>query len=261
MGNFIKHYSPDLQGQSRGRRLFSYCTPEKCFSRKMRYRKKDGLNASLSGSRCEIIIKQVIHLLRRLKKSNVDVQNDWKLLVFFIGSNDQCEVSCSSDYDWNSYEKNLIEALNILKQFVPRLIVNIVENTRMSNIRFLREDNSCRKQRKMLKNQCRCAFKGTESIESMDMMFKKYNEVIAKVKMAFNNENDFAVISDPILTNQIPKNSFFSKLDCFHPSAFGHSILAIGMWNNLFKKYDEKLSKFTGEKVFCPTDADRIRID
>lgn len=61
--------------------------------------------------------------------SRVDIKNHWKLITMMIGSNDFCLDICyyeNQDKLIEDAERNMIHVLRILKENLPRTLVNVV---------------------------------------------------------------------------------------------------------------------------------------
>ena len=91
LGTFLRHYSPDLIGLSLGKHEWEFCWGFVCPER--RHPELDQLNAAQSFAMMYNLANgpgnQLEYLIKRLKDdSRVDMQNDWKLLTIYIGSND-----------------------------------------------------------------------------------------------------------------------------------------------------------------------------
>lgn len=72
----------------------------------------------------------------------------------------------------------------------------------------------------------------------MDSLIQKYNQRIEKVVLEyqkkFSNDPSFAVIADPLFSNLSIRDGWplesLSSIDCFHPAASSHEIMAVGVW-------------------------------
>lgn len=69
-------------------------------------------------------------LVKRMRSDpNVDLHQHWKIVTILIGPNDFCSDFCYQAYPERSAEnhrKELIETLRILRDNLPRTIVNVV---------------------------------------------------------------------------------------------------------------------------------------
>lgn len=65
---------------------------------------------------------------RMMSDSKVDIQNHWKLITILIGANDFCSNVCYFENPSQillDHEQNLIRALRILRDHLPRTMVNV----------------------------------------------------------------------------------------------------------------------------------------
>lgn len=69
-------------------------------------------------------------LVKRMRSDpNVDLQKHWKLVTILIGPNDFCLDFCylpDLDKSADNHRRELIETLRILRDNLPRTIVNVV---------------------------------------------------------------------------------------------------------------------------------------
>lgn len=69
-------------------------------------------------------------LVKRMRSdSKVDIQQHWKIVTILIGPNDFCSDFCYQAYPERTHEnhrRELIETLRILRDNLPRTIVNVV---------------------------------------------------------------------------------------------------------------------------------------
>lgn len=75
-------------------------------------------------------IRQAKNLVKRMRSdSRVDIKHHWKLVTMMIGSNDFCLDVCYFDDQEKlvvDAERNMIHVLRILRENLPRTIVNLV---------------------------------------------------------------------------------------------------------------------------------------
>lgn len=75
-------------------------------------------------------VHQARNLVKRMRSdSNVNMKNHWKLVTYMIGGNDFCLDICYYDNQDKVLEKaraDLILALRILRENLPRTMVNVV---------------------------------------------------------------------------------------------------------------------------------------
>ncbi|KAJ3161359.1 hypothetical protein HDU86_007141 [Geranomyces michiganensis] len=230
------------------------------------------------------------HLIRVMKTdSQIDFENDFKLLTIFIGNNDAClgclPVSAVTWLSPQAYELALRAILDRIRASIPRVVVNIMQGFNVSQVwDVTRRDGYC----ETLRNggavfECACAFlpgpAGAQTRAQMDSLIQAYNARIPLIAASYNtnkdnnaNNNDmqqhdsFAVIVDPLLRDARIQRKHLSNADCFHPTKSVHRVLARGVWENLFRRAGEKRGvedvERDGEEdgVWCPGEGDRIVI-
>jgi phospholipase B1 len=90
---------------------------------------------------------------------------------------------------------------------------------------------------------CSCALNMTERPRLLDMTKKIHQNLIALVNSRrYDTDDQFTVVVQPFMKDASPPltpegladESFFAP-DCFHFSAKGHALAAIGLWNNMVR--------------------------
>ncbi|PJF16852.1 hypothetical protein PSACC_03346 [Paramicrosporidium saccamoebae] len=254
IGNFIKHYRPDLVGQSRGNHFIELCYDGVfCAPDELAYRpKQDVFNAALSGAISATLGLETRYLLGQVVRHHaVNVTTDWKMLTLFIGNNELCHTSCDSREDGepgtaSDFELRVIATLDIIQQRLPRTLVNILLLPDMSQVEYFANNHiRCVHARRLLASICPCAMKKGEAGRwAMRRAAADYNERLKGIATRFNLQakksasetgkaRDFAVIITPVMKdmdirNDVPAH-FAAKLDCFHPSATAHRSLAMAV--------------------------------
>ncbi|XP_031640385.1 phospholipase B1, membrane-associated [Contarinia nasturtii] len=207
-------------------------------------------------------------LVKRMRSDqNVDVQRHWKLVTILIGPNDFCSDFCYLPYPEKSVEnhrRELIETLRILRDNLPRTIVNLVTPPSMKVIYQLRgKPKECVSSNHF---ECPCIF-GFKYGHLRQLYFNiitKWQAVTAEVPdlEEFTNKDDFAVINQPFLRHvRFPHVSNgnhdfkYMSVDCFHLSQKGYAIAANSLWNNMFEPYGNKSTNWKKEftEFKCPT--------
>eukprot|EP00026_Physarum_polycephalum_P012990 Phypoly_transcript_13345.p1 GENE.Phypoly_transcript_13345~~Phypoly_transcript_13345.p1 ORF type:complete len:342 (+),score=36.57 Phypoly_transcript_13345:133-1026(+) len=214
----------------------------------------NGLNAAVQSTISSDMLGQAQWLVQQITtNTNVNMQQDWKILTIWIGSNNLCRV-CSTDYlvpninGGEAFENGVTLALDYLFANVPRLFVNLVANLNVSTIYDV-QDGICPGLHIMA---CPCAGslnpiqRAAVSTTTQDFIERAY-----KIANAFNarNSSTQAVVVQPcLIQTAITNRSMLSAADCFHPSAYTHSLGATALWNNM-------LSPASSKKTFLdPTD-------
>lgn len=90
----------------------------------------DRFNVAEIGAMSRDISHEAKILVKRMRSdANVDLQQHWKLVTILIGPNDFCLDFCyltNPDRSPDTHRQQLIETLRILRDNLPRTIVNIV---------------------------------------------------------------------------------------------------------------------------------------
>ncbi|KAJ3328933.1 hypothetical protein HDU76_009010, partial [Blyttiomyces sp. JEL0837] len=226
LGNFIKHFNPSLKGQSLGDHLVELCYGPFCLP--YIHHKNDVLNGAQSGSLVINLERQFGYVLDMMERLNVDMENDFKLMMQF-------NVSQVWDLTHKSPWCSGLRASGLVYE-------------------------------------CTCAFlpgpAGEAMRKSMDTLTTEYNERLIQIQSDFVNENDpnFAVILDPLFQGVQVRDwplSALSNCDCFHPHEKSHQVMAVGVWNNLFRPSSKKARTIDPNdkvEVFCPTESSRIQV-
>ncbi|XP_046712656.1 phospholipase B1, membrane-associated isoform X2 [Silurus meridionalis] len=253
LANILKKFNPHVFGFSQGRST-----------------RPNGFNMAVRGAKAMDIPGQVRDLVEALKSStSVDLDQDWKLVTLFIGVNDLCEY-CENPTSLSpkKYVGHIRDALDILYDEVPRVLVNVVEVPQIEEMRKIKSDSTgCTVLQPTL---CPCFLYPKENTEEM-MEMKKINQQIQMEteKLVsggqYKSREDFAVVLQPFFqrtvipvgADQKPDLSFFS-FDCFHFTERGHAEMAIALWNNMLEPVGSKqtYNNFTHDrsKIRCPSE-------
>ncbi|KAI8141512.1 hypothetical protein BJV82DRAFT_618042 [Fennellomyces sp. T-0311] len=273
--NFIKHYSPSVQGASTGKHLITPCIDEFC--PQLMYKPRiDRLNAARSSATSGNLRHELDYLIPRMQKTKgIDFQHDWKIITINIGSNDQCGACGlrASDMTPEKYAENVKYAIERIRKSVPRVIVNLVGNFKVSQVyTFGKEADAsgyCSAFLGVLNTQkllCGCFNGPDDNRRKMDELAEGYNLKLEQIYDQYKEKQskDFAVIYQPA---NIDISSFptagINNVDCFHPSIHTHEWIAKIIWNGLFLSQNKKPSIFKFDAnmpVYCPNESDRIVI-
>ncbi|KAH9629845.1 hypothetical protein HF086_011495 [Spodoptera exigua] len=107
--------------------------------------------------------------------SEIDMENDWKMVTVFIGANDLCSASCLNPVSWSpaAHAKKLSIALDYLHKHLPRTIVNLVPVLDVSvSIRVLRP-MMCRLMHSLF---CTCFHQGGNELYDLVRMARLYQK-------------------------------------------------------------------------------------
>ncbi|RIA98105.1 hypothetical protein C1645_174973 [Glomus cerebriforme] len=242
IANFIQHYSPELIGPSTGDHLVELCYGLICPPYQYKP-EKDRFNAAQSGMMASNLTIELNYLLEQLYKEPMEVVlKSYKLLNFFIGSNDIC-FRCSNDLPWltpEQFENYLISTLDVIRSEIPNTIVNLLGVFNVSQVYNFHGEDYCKGWGLVANYECSCAFVpgvvGALNRKKMDETAMEYNKAIRNVvdHYASHRSNTFAVVYHG---NNIDLLTFpvegLSNIDCFHPSIISHEFIAKTLWNNL----------------------------
>jgi len=217
-------------------------------------------NVAVSGAIAQGIPGQVNSLIDKMKKdSNVDYNNDWKLVSLWIGGNDLCAACNGNSRNFPANYNNYIKtALDTLRAQMPRTFVNLIS---IVDVTLLYEvhDGDCDFWHGVV---CKCGTSTDSKIRDLVRdYFLQYNELIAKTADSYNNLDDFTVVYQPFFEKTTiptvggkPDRSYFS-VDCFHFTEKAHDAGAVALWNNMFEPYGKKSDDWhPGETIICPGD-------
>ncbi|KAJ8663321.1 hypothetical protein O0I10_000560 [Lichtheimia ornata] len=271
--NLIQYYSPNLLGSSVGDHMISICFGDEICP-KGQYRESiDKMNAAQSGARSLNLDHEIDYLLERLDELYHDQQiqpTDWKLLTFFIGSNDICH-SCTTPTSLPiPFAINAADAIDRIRKSIRNVLVQVVGVMRVDEI-FIETQaypEYCqpfpRSSFVMHDHECECAHSEANRT-IMRTLTPQYNTALESIVSRYPSNDTFAVVFQPL---KMDVSSFpiqvISDVDCFHPSVVGHSWFAKELWQMMFLPSQQKQMtlKFNeNAPIYCPTEADRFRVD
>jgi len=195
--------------------------------------------------KAEDLIPQARDIVAKMNAHGVDVQNSWKLITIFIGTND-CSAFCrDSDPLHNpaNYSQNIQRALTILQQNLPRTIVNLVS---MQNWELWEKAGAlggCSQKASKFSRADNCYHDTVSAYQQAAMDIQANGSF---------DRSDFTVIvqpfwvdtCDPALRTNGTTDPTFWSLDCFHYSNKGNAIIAKMLWNNMMEPVGQKQTNF-----------------
>merc|ERR1712232_790156 len=196
-----------------------------------------------------------------------DFDTRWKILTVWMTANDACEA-CSGPIEGTAkfakWESELQTFLQNATGSLRNTLISLVSTLNISHVAPLQRNNP---QCSFIGNQfkeCPCFSPGTPStLELLDQnihtMNKRLHKFAADWRSTLAKRSDIAIVVQPFLEGfgaGLDK-SFFSTLDCFHPSASAHQDLAIGLWNSMLciKDRNNQCGRTfkPNVKAVCPT--------
>eukprot|EP01133_Synstelium_polycarpum_P002556 gene2556-2930_t len=158
------------------------------------------LNAAQSMAVMDDVLYEIKYLEESISKvkPSIDVNQDWKLVNYFIGGNDICSA-CTSDNTSTAqfWSENYYNTLLMLKAKFPRTIVNVMLLPDVSPVGLMGINEGCGKFRRTFK-ECSCS--ATESgRKAMAAIQPQYNQIIIDAVRRINalQSSDFAAIIQP----------------------------------------------------------------
>uniref|UniRef100_A0AC34Q984 Lipase_GDSL domain-containing protein n=1 Tax=Panagrolaimus sp. JU765 TaxID=591449 RepID=A0AC34Q984_9BILA len=213
------------------------------------------LNLGYPGAESGDLIGQAHQLVQLMQThSEIDIQNDWKLINIFIGGNDICaychDKNTTGPHSPKAFEQNLRTTIDILKQYLPKTIISL---TGMFNMKMLRMVD---------KNQIFCETlhvfecpceqdSGFTDQEIADVCIGYMKAEQDMQDKGYYESDDFTLVIQPFFEDDIipPKNAdgtvnldFFAP-DCFHFSQFGHAAVGKYLWNSIMQPVGQKATK------------------
>ncbi|XP_049640651.1 phospholipase B1, membrane-associated-like [Suncus etruscus] len=174
-----------------------------------------GLNVAEEEARVQDMPEQANKLLQLMEfNSDIDMDNDWKLITIFIGINDLC------DYCKDQLPKvfiNLVEVMDVTS-FYPELGEHCVKTPL----------------------NCPCFHgMGDELKEELLKINMHFQDVAYKIPFSvdFSSREDFMVVTQPFFRKStlLHKNdsSSYLSLNCQYFSSLMQNQMAIALWNNM----------------------------
>ncbi|TDG46736.1 hypothetical protein AWZ03_006783 [Drosophila navojoa] len=213
-------------------------------------------------------VRVLVDLMRR--DPHVDMKRHWKLITVFVGNNDICSDMCHWDDQeevLDRHARDLREAFRLLRDNVPRLLINLVAVrnilTMMGGLKdvplqcFLMQRICC---------NCLINDRLTASeAKQRHYMIQRWQQVDLQVaRLPEFQREDFAIIGHPMITNLSPPEQpngnadlrYFSH-DCFHFSQRAHASVTSLLWKGMFLPDEQKPRPSNlpepFERFFCPT--------
>ncbi|KAJ8399194.1 hypothetical protein AAFF_G00415730 [Aldrovandia affinis] len=225
-----------------------------------------GFNLAVTGHNTLNFSEQARHLIDTFKSyPGLNFAEDWKLATVLIGMNDICD-HCKNEtlFSVDNFIHFMTEALDMMMNEVPRMIVNVVQIMPMETLREVQMPNlGCMLQ----KSFCSCLTLPDAGSPELKELVELNFEFQRRLEQLLHSDRffkeDFAVVLQPYLKKaQVPRLpdgkvdvSFFA-IDCFHFTIKGHEELAKGLWNNMFQPEGEKfiLETFSESiELICPS--------
>ncbi|XP_071962715.1 phospholipase B1, membrane-associated-like [Antedon mediterranea] len=248
IANILKKFNPNLKGFGTGTGRWDS--------------KNAGMSVGFPGDTSKDMTLQAERLVKKMRSDPaIDFQNDWKLVTLLIGANDLCDW-CKNNrlYSPKAYVDNVMAALKILQQKLPRTLVNVVGVLNVPEVGVLRGP-VCDAFHLLF---CDCAmFLNNKDKAKFTKVTQDYQRLLeTRIKSGeLDLKPDFTAVLQPFLhKTRVPLTmkgepdiTYFSP-DCFHLSSKGHATAAIGLWNNMMEPVGTKKTAWVpGSRLSCPT--------
>ncbi|ORX56325.1 hypothetical protein DM01DRAFT_1334798 [Hesseltinella vesiculosa] len=268
IANYIKHYSPSVYGSSHGMRDMAMC-PDTFFCLKYEHDfEVDQLNAALPSAVSSSFVDQVNYLIKYIGNGTA-YDNDWKMINVFLGSND-ISVSCMPGYREEDFNKNMRAGLDLIKEKIPKVIVNLVSIFHTEKI-VRREQPGYRK---LFEHSPELNPRHYESLCSQIPVFgdidlsahvEQFNRALEKIGRDYHSTpfNSFTATfrNLNIDIDSIPYYAL-SNLDEFHPNVHMYHFMSKVLWNQMLDPRanpSERLEFNEDLPLYCVSAADRFR--
>lgn len=259
--NILRHFNPNLHGFAEGTshpddRTQALMTNVSSF-----------VMAS-HGAGPQELLQQAIRIVDTMRSSSlVDFENDWKMIIMYIDSNDYCPLVCENRTfeDPNEWITNVAMTLDYLSENLPRAYVNLVQMIDIGDLldELLTSRNGQRCRLLMTDFVCNCvAAENPPSTNMFDYAQYRMNLEELVTREQYNYTNNFTVVLQPFMSKIKLEETDDDYLDispfatdCIHLSPKGHRAAAVGLWNGMFEKVGNKSStlKFPVGNIRCPT--------
>ncbi|VFV37253.1 phospholipase membrane-associated isoform 1 [Lynx pardinus] len=172
-----------------------------------------GLNVAVEGARARDMPTQARDLVERMKNNpEIDLENDWKLITLFIGSNDVCHYCENQEaHSAGEYIRHIQQALDIFYEELPRAFINVVEVMELAGL-HQGQGGKCDLPLSAQSN-CTCLTRSQEnSLEMQELKKMNWNFQSGISRLSYWHQylqrEDFAVVVQPFFQNTlVPLNS------------------------------------------------------
>eukprot|EP00914_Ancora_sagittata_P005475 GHVO01011201.1.p1 GENE.GHVO01011201.1~~GHVO01011201.1.p1 ORF type:complete len:377 (+),score=57.81 GHVO01011201.1:122-1252(+) len=235
LASILKRFNPDLRGLSYG------------------IAEKDdpmaGLNKAMSDAESRDMLGQVQEVIAEIESNpDYDYENDWKMMVMYIGSSDLC-YACEDEPEPGTeyhYRDNIREAIEWLldEKAVPRMYVVLVPVIDISHAPSYVNSEICELIQAV---SCPCLV-DEDFAPQLPELQQEYCRLIREDARGgrWDTREDFTVGYQPFTQDVLPgadENGIiqdFVAPDCFHPSAVSHEVHSLMLWHNMLSPMGNK---------------------
>jgi len=222
----------------------SYST-YKVFLGEAKLKNEINCNVAISGALSNQLMKMWNQLI--IQWTKFSCLEEWKLLTVMIGANDICQY-CLTGYNntINTYIFNIEELFQDIIQNYQYIFVNVI-STFDVGLTADWQNKGCEWVHQII-NECPCILGRDKTGNYKEIVKNLYRDInlllypLVKKYDEIGFLRNIKFVIQPIMENfEIYNSSYLSSFDCFHPSAFGHELMATILWNNLFLPADQKI--------------------
>lgn len=208
-------------------------------------------------------------LIKRLQNDpKVDMNKHWKMISIFIGANDVCNDMCYYDnlQDFlENHRKYLHRTLEILRDNIPRLMVNIISIPDIDNVlQTIDVSAACNTLETAF---CPC-LKGNsitaKQLQERHQALRRFQEIDVEVASLKEFQLDeFAAVPRNLAQNKTLRklangrtDMRYFAIDCFHFSQYANAAYTTMLWNDMLQKETPPFTeaKRPFETFECPSE-------
>ncbi|CAJ0582685.1 unnamed protein product, partial [Mesorhabditis spiculigera] len=260
--NILKKFNPKLEGYAIGTGSENVWEVAK-------------LNGGIPGSKSlagegQNLKTEAQWMINKIKSHpEIDIENDWKLINIFIGGNDICEWCIDPNtidtVSAAGYAQGIADAAELIRQYLPRTIISVMSMFNMDNLRSI--DNGQFFCQGMHVFECHCEANNVSNALLANIS-AQYQVAAMGLQTSGKFEHDdfslvvqpwFQDVRNPPYTPTGEVDHLWFAPDCFHFSAWGHSVVAHHLWNNMVEPVGKKSTygnlTLTEAHLKCPDTA------
>ncbi|XP_065358720.1 phospholipase B1, membrane-associated [Calliphora vicina] len=209
-------------------------------------------------------------LVKRMQSDpKVDMRKHWKMISMFIGANDICSDMCYYDKidDFlENHRKDLHRTLTILKENIPRLLVNVISIPDID--KTIRVMKSIPDQCDVLhKASCRCVINdshNTKQLQDIRKIIQRFQRIDVEVASLPEFQlKEFAAVPRTVAVNKTLRtlksgrtDLRYFAIDCFHFSQYGNAAFSNMLWNDMLQVETKPITIIPKpfEFIACPSE-------
>jgi phospholipase B1 len=206
--------------------------------------------------------------LESASKKYSDFADQWKVLTVWMMANDfdgDCDGFVEESSHYKLWEGKVDEFLTNVTSTWSKIYINLVSTLDLSNIHRIQQSRlGCKVVHKLIDEGGCIDYGNSTQMAMLDRNIHWLNTRQHKFaqdwqdKLKSQGRKDVAVVSQPFMEGIGSQFdwTFLSELDCFHPSAKAHQMLAIGLWDSMLchdRATQCGIHVTTDIPVTCPT--------